>query len=72
MRWTKIESRGTMVDALVDRDVLMGYVVEDTSRPNSTRWLLYRGDHQLFFQVYARDEAVRVLEEISKFNICSA
>jgi len=72
MRWTKIESRGTMVDALVDRDVLMGYVVEDTSRPNSTRWLLYRGDHQLFFQVYTRDEAVRVLEEISKFGRCSA
>jgi hypothetical protein len=61
-----------MVDALVDRNVLMGYVVEDTSRPNSTRWQLYRGDHQLFFQVYTRDEAVRVLEEIANFGRCSA
>jgi len=50
----------------------MGYVVEDTSRPNSTRWLLYRGDHELFFQVFTLGEAMRVLEEISKFGRCSA
>ena len=72
MRWTKTEIRGTMVTALVDHDVLMGYVVEDTSRPNSTRWLLYRGDHELFFQVFTLGEAMRVLEEISKFGRCSA
>jgi hypothetical protein len=72
MRWTKTEIRGTMATALVDRDVLMGYVVEDTSRPNSTRWLLYRGDHELFFQVFTLGEAMRVLEEISKFGRCSA
>ena len=72
MRWTKTEIRGTMATALVDHDVLMGYVVEDTSRPNSPRWLLYRGDHELFFQVFTLGEAMRVMEEISKFGRCSA
>jgi len=64
MKWTKIESRGTMVDALVKDGVVMGYVTVDLSRPEPG-WLLYRGDHQLFFRVWSRNEAMRVMEEIA-------
>ena len=64
MKWTKIESRGTVVDALVKDGVVMGYVAVDLSRPEPG-WLLYRGDHQLFFRVWSRNEAMRVMEEIA-------
>lgn len=65
MKWTKIESRGTTVDALVKDGVVLGYVAVDLTRePGTWRWLLYRGDHQLFFRVWSRQEAMRLMEEI--------
>jgi hypothetical protein len=63
IQWKQIESRGTTVDALFKDGVLMGYVAVDLSRPEPG-WLLYRGDHQLFFRVWSRGEAMTVLEEI--------
>ena len=64
IQWKQIESRGTTVDAMVKDGVLLGYVAVDLSRPEPG-WLLYRGDHQLFFRVWSRLEAIRVLEEIA-------
>ena len=49
---------------MVKDGVLLGYVAVDLSRPEPG-WLLYRGDHQLFFRVWSRLEAIRVLEEIA-------
>ena len=64
IQWKQVESRGTTVDAMVKDGVLLGYVAVDLSRPEPG-WLLYRGDHQLFFRVWSRLEAIRVLEEIA-------
>ena len=62
MNWTVTEIDGKQVDALVDRGVIVGYVVYNRER---LLWRLYRGDGELFFQVYSRDEAMRVMEEIA-------
>ena len=64
IQWKQIESRGTTVDAMVKDGVMLGYVAVDLTRPEPG-WLLYRGDHQLFFRVWSRLEAIRVLEEIA-------
>jgi hypothetical protein len=62
MNWTKIEIQGNVVDGLINQGVLLGYV----TLHNQSMWRLYRGDHQLFFQVYSKSEAMRVLEEVMK------
>ena len=72
MNWIQTEIQGTEVDALVKDGVVMGYVA-GTSWPTHG-WLLYRGDHQLFFRVWSRAEAMRVMEEIVptlEFQQCS-
>lgn len=61
MNWTKTEIQGNMVDSLVNQGVLLGYVIFHSER---SLWRLYRGDHQSFFQVYTKAEAMRVMEEI--------
>ena len=63
MNWTKTEIQGTEVDSLIRNGVMLGYVQYNNER---SLWRLYRGDGQLFFQVYSRDEAMRVMEEINK------
>ena len=65
MKWSKIEIQNNQVDALTSNGVLLGYVALNNN-PKQPYWRLYRGDHQLFFQVYTRDEAMRVLEEVMK------
>ena len=62
MNWTKTEIQGNMVDSLVNQGVLLGYVMFHSER---SLWRLYRGDGELFFQVYSRDEGMRVMEEIA-------
>lgn len=62
MNWTETEIDGKPVDALVDRGVIVGYVMYNRER---LVWRLYRGDGELFFQVYSRAEAMRVMEEIA-------
>ena len=63
MNWTVTEIDGTEVDSLVCDGVLMGYV-KLNQNPKQPYWRLYRGDGQLFFQVYTRDEGMRVLEKV--------
>jgi hypothetical protein len=65
MNWTKTEIQGVKVDALYNQGVLAGYLVFNSGR---STWMLHRGDHQMFFQVYTRDEGMRVLEEIARFG----
>ena len=46
MNWTVTEIDGKPVDALVDRGVIVGYVMYNRER---LVWRLYRGDGELFF-----------------------
>ena len=62
MKWIVTEVGGKPVDALVDQSVIVGYVQYNNER---SLWRLYRGDGQLFFQVYSRDEGMRVMGEIA-------
>jgi hypothetical protein len=62
MNWTVTEIDGKPVDALVNQGVIVGYVMYNRER---LVWRLYRGDGELFFQVYSRDEAMRVMEKIA-------
>ncbi len=63
MNWTKVEIQGTEVDGLINQGVLLGYVKLNQD-PKQPFWRLYRGDGQLFFQVYTRDEGMRVMEKV--------
>ena len=70
MNWTKTEIQGTEVDSLIRNGVMLGYVQYNNER---SLWRLYRGDGELFFQVYSRHEAMRILEEIGpslEFQLC--
>jgi hypothetical protein len=65
MNWTKVEIQGNVVDGLFNQGKLMGYVKLNQD-PKQPFWRLYGGDNRLFFQVYTRDEAMRVMEESMK------
>ena len=64
MNWIETNINGAEVDALIQDGVMVGYVMINNER-SQPYWRLYRGDGQLFFQVYSRLEAMRVMDEIA-------